>query len=115
MCAAVWQDRTAFIRDNSLELNGYQANFNNLELGLFYFTHKVEGCYTTMTVKAGEFYDLNPVIPLYTGRSRKTFTEECPTHCLHKENLQLCSVQCDCAIVRDLIGVLQTMKSAGES
>ncbi|MEE4243650.1 MAG: hypothetical protein V2I36_19475 [Desulfopila sp.] len=108
MCATVWHDRKSFIDDNSLVLNGYQAHFDRLELGLFYFTHKVEGCFSTMTVKAGHFYDLNPAIP-HTGR--KTLTEECPTHCLHKEDLELCSAQCECAFVRDLIGILQEMKS----
>jgi hypothetical protein len=107
MCSTVWQNRDKFIKDKSLEINGYQANFSNLKMGFFYFTHKVDGCYSTMVVEAKEFYDLNSGVryPL-----RKTLTEECPAYCLHKDNLEKCSAECECAFVRDLILILQTMK-----
>ncbi len=107
MCGFVWCDRETFIHDISLDMNGYQVNFEKLELGLFYFTHKVEGCYSTLVVNAREFYDLNPA-SCYP--QRKTLTEECPTHCLYQENLGKCSAQCECAYVRDLIQILQRMK-----
>ncbi len=108
MCSAVWKDREEFIEDSSLVINGYQANFEYLEYGLFYFTHEVDGCFSTMAMKANEFYDLNPKEKL-TGR--KTVTEECPGHCLDKNNLEMCHVECECAYVRDLLGTLQQLKA----
>lgn len=107
MCGFVWRDRAAFIHDISLECNGYQVNFEKLELGLFYFTHRVEGCYSTLAVYAEDFYDLNPAggYP-----QRKTLTEQCPAYCLDRENLKRCGAHCECAFVRDLIQILKKMK-----
>lgn len=111
MCTAVWRDRMNFIRDKSLEMNGYQANFNRLELGLFYFTHKVEGCYSTLVVEAKDFYDLNPGIQY---SEKKNLTETCPRYCHTKENLEKCEAECECVFVRDLIHILQTIKHDGD-
>ncbi len=110
MCAAVWQDRMEFIGDTDLQIEGYQANFDQLEQGLVYFTHRVDGCYTTMAVKAREFLDLNPGKPF---TSRKTMTDDCPGYCLHESNIERCSAECECAYVRDLLHILQTHKKAG--
>tara|TARA_Y100000589_G_C26822007_1_gene494263 strand:- start:98 stop:493 length:396 start_codon:yes stop_codon:yes gene_type:complete len=107
MCAAVWRDRDEFIVDNSLVINGYQTNFDYLEHGLFYFTHEVEGCFSTMAMKVKEFFGLNPQ-KKYT--QRKTLTEHCPRHCLDKDNLQMCPAECEYAYVRDLLGTLQRLK-----
>jgi hypothetical protein len=108
MCSAVWKDRDDFIGDNSVVLNGYQTNFEYLEYGLFYFTHEVDGCFSTMAIKADEFYDLNPQQKF---TERKTFTEVCPGHCLDKSNLEMCYAECECAYVRDILGTLQQLKA----
>ena len=108
MCSAVWKDRDEFLRDNSLIINGYQANFEYLEHGLFYFTHEIDGCFSTLAMKADEFYDLKPHNKY---SQRKTLTEECPRHCLEKSNLQMCHVECECAYVRDLLVTLQQLKA----
>jgi len=42
MCSTEWETRDKFIDDQSLEIIGYQAYFENLEMGLFYFTHQKE-------------------------------------------------------------------------
>ncbi len=107
MCKTEWSDRDTFLHDTSLEINGYQVDFDNLGMGLFYFTHKVENCFSTLSVKAMEFFDLNP------GRrysERKTLKEECPTYCLYQENLTQCKARCECAFVRDLLLILQQIK-----
>lgn len=108
MCTAVWENRDDFIADNTLVLEGYQANFDYLEMGLFYFTHEVDGCFSTMALKAGDFFDLNPEKPY---AERKTLSDECPTYCLHRENLQKCPAKCECAYVRDVLGILQQLKT----
>jgi len=100
MCSRLWLSRADFLNDPSLELNGYQADFDNLEDGLFYFTHQVAGCFSTLAVKSGSFLDL------YTGRrhtERKTGTEVCPGYCLHKEQLERCDAPCECAYVREVV------------
>ncbi len=109
MCKKEWLDRESFLLDNSLEINGYQVDFDSLEMGLFYFTHKIDGCFSTLSVRAKEFYDLNP------GKKyseRRTLKEDCPTYCLYKDNLQQCRAQCECAFVRDLLLILQQIKFA---
>ncbi len=108
MCAKVWENRDEFIADSTLVLEGYQVNFDYLEMGLFYFTHEVTGCFSTMAIQAGEFFYLNPVKPY---ADRKTLSDECPSYCLHKENLQRCPAKCECAYVRDVMGILQQLKT----
>ena len=108
MCTTVWESRDDFIADATLVLDGYQVNFDHLSLGLFYFTHNVTGCFTTMALPAGEFFDLNPVKP---HTVRKTLSSECPKYCLHKNNLQKCPAVCECAFVRDVMSTVQRLKT----
>ena len=108
MCSTVWQDRDEFLGDDTLIINGYQADFEYLQDGLFYFTHEVDGCFSTMTMKVNLFYDLGPP-KMFT--ERKTLTEECPQYCLDKGNLKTCDAECECAHIRNLLGVLQRHKS----
>ncbi len=61
MCGKEWTNRNLFLKDVKLNLNGYQADFEKLEWGLFYFTHLKESCKSTMAVETKEFLDL------YTG------------------------------------------------
>jgi hypothetical protein len=62
MCSTVWETREDFLDDKSLEINGYGADFEILERSLFYFTHKKEGCFSTIAVKAEKF------LSLYSGK-----------------------------------------------
>lgn len=112
MCSTVWKDRTEFITDKKLVINGYQANFDYLESGLFYFTHEVDGCFSTMALKANQFFDLGPNT---VHTQRKTLTDECPGHCLDRSNLQICDVECECAYVRDILDTLQQLKEESSS
>jgi hypothetical protein len=60
-CAAAWETRDGFLDDAEIHLNGYQASIENLESGLFLFTHTSGNCGTTMSVSVRMFDDL------YTG------------------------------------------------
>lgn len=111
MCGEQWQNREVFIADRSLELTGYQADFDRLEMGLFFFTHKQEGCQSTLSMRAGEFYDLNPKVRY---RQRKTLQDECPNYCLYQGNLEQCPAECECAFIRELILILQRTKFSGD-
>lgn len=93
-----------FVEDHSLEINGYAPDFDNLLEGLFFFTHHVAGCFSTMAVKAKTFADL------YTGQKyleRKTGDAECPGYCFNKEELRRCEEFCECAYVREIIDIIR--------
>ena len=51
MCSTEWENRDQFLADQSLEISGYGADFEKLELSLFYFTHNKEGCFSTMALE----------------------------------------------------------------
>lgn len=110
MCGEIWKTRDEFLKDRSLELNGYGADFRELGNGLFYFTHKVQDCSTTMALKAREFLNL------YTGEKypdRKMGSDECPRLCLDKNALDRCPVFCECAFVRELIQIIKARHDTG--
>ncbi len=109
MCEMVWQDRNIFLRDTSLEISGYQVDFDSLDMGLFLFTHKIDGCFSTLSVRAKEFYDLNPGKQYSQSRTLK---DDCPTYCLYQDSLEECRAHCECAFVRDLLLIIQKIKFA---
>lgn len=109
MCRKIWHDRESFLRDRALVINGYQVNFDRLSYGLFFFSHHMEGCFSTMSMEAIIFYDLNQGERF---SERKTLTRECPSYCLYRDNLKPCPASCECAFVRDLIQILQRHKAA---
>ena len=104
MCSTKWLTRDDFLDDQSLEINGYGADFEKLEWSLFYFTHKVEGCFSTMALEAKDF------LSLYKGEKytdRRTGEEECSKHCLDKEQLNRCEAFCECAFNREIIQIIK--------
>jgi len=104
MCRKIWQNREAFLDDGFLQLEGYSADFEIQEKGLFYFTHQVQGCFSTMAVEARAFFDL------YTGEKylgSKRGSDECPRLCLDRKRLDRCPVFCEFAFVREIIQVIK--------
>ena len=97
----MWADRQDFINDPDIHIAGYQANFKRLEAGLFYFNHI---CKNTMAIKAEAFLDLYDG-PLF--QERKTGSTECPEYCIHKNNLEPCPAECECAYVREIVQLLK--------
>ena len=100
-CGFIWEDRTRFLADPSVEIIGYQANFDELTAGLFLFNHS---CGTTLAITAGTFRSLYNG-PVFSGR--KTGTKECPGHCINREELSPCPVKCECAYVREMIRIIK--------
>ncbi len=103
-CGTVWLDRESFLDDPELQAIGYQVDFEDLELGLFYFNHHRQGCRTTLAVHARFFTDL------YKGEifhERLTGTEACPGHCLYHEDLDPCPLHCECAYVRETLQIIK--------
>ncbi len=104
MCSNEWETREKFLADNSLKINGYGADFKNLERSLFYFTHMKEGCFSTIVIKAEEF------LSLYSGKrysEQRAGKEECPGYCLDEKQLNRCDALCECAFNREIIQMIK--------
>jgi hypothetical protein len=96
-CGMEWLGRDSFIADEEIVLIGYQANFTALEKGLFLFTHT---CQATLPVAVQAFADMfaGPIFGV-----RQLESEACAGYCLHRNALQACPNECECAYVRDIL------------
>lgn len=104
-CRQSWADRAEFLSDPEVHALGYQANFGDLEAGIFLFSHDLEQCQTTLAIETREFTDMHQG-PVF--RERLTGTAKCPGYCLREKSLDPCYNHCECAYVRD---VLQHVKN----
>jgi hypothetical protein len=102
LCAHAWTTRREFLEDDGLEVVGYQVDFREVSLGLFLFNHR--SCQTTLAIRAQRFKDLYDG-PVYQGC--RAGDSECRGHCLRRWELQPCPVECECAWVRSLLGILR--------
>jgi hypothetical protein len=109
-CGHRWPSRDSFLSDNGLDAIGYQANLDNLKLGLFLFNH--DRCRTTLSLHALEFLDLYDG-PIFADR--KTGSVECPGHCLHSHDLAVCQTACECAFVREVLQIVRGRQSGVEA
>ena len=103
-CGWVWPTRDSFLNDATLSMNGYQADFERLEDGLFLVTHTRGTCWSTLAIVADQFLDM------YTGprySERKTLTEECPRLCREPTQLSRCKAACECAYVREVVHIVK--------
>ena len=107
MCNEVWRSRETFLADPQVVVTGYQADFDDLETGIFLFNHRGPRCGTTLAVEARGFADLAPG-PIYEENLRGT--EECPEYCLRVDDLSPCPAHCECAYVRDVLQVVRNWK-----
>ena len=99
-CGSEWLTREDFLSDPAVRIIGYQANFVVLEKGLFLFNHS---CQSTLSVEVRAFSDLydGPVF-----EKRLTGSDSCEGYCLHRNNLRPCPQECECAYVRQVIGLI---------
>ena len=102
-CARVWPTRETFLADDALVLDGYSADLEILEQGIFYFTHKIPACNSTLALEVGDFMDLYPGSRYPEPR---TGTPECPGYCLDRDQLARCSATCRNAVVREILQLL---------
>jgi len=100
-CGCKWDSRSSFLNDKNIILIGYQADFEDLTLGLFLFNHT---CKTTLGLHAGLFINLFDG-PVFTEKA--TGGEKCPGFCLKKDNLLPCPVKCECAFVREVLQIIK--------
>ena len=101
VCGKSWLVRSDLLSDPGVGLVGYQVNFADLVMGLLLFEHS---CGTTLAIGVLEFRDL------YSGpifQSRRTGESDCPTYCLHAEELRPCPATCECAFVREILQIIR--------
>ncbi len=104
-CDFAWNTRDAFLSDQRICLNGYQADFEELERGLLLFTHEVSACGSTMALSIGDFVDMCDV-PRHTECLHATGTCEC--RCDDVANLERCERPCQYAYPRELVQIVLT-------
>ena len=106
-CHESWLTVDDFLIDKYVEIIGYQADFDKLEDGIFFFNHRKPNCGTTLALEVYNFRGL------HSGKvysERKTNSEECPLFCFDQKQLERCSVQCECAFVREILQVIKDRK-----
>lgn len=106
-CKCPWFTREEFLEDANVEIIGYQANFGDLELGLFLFNHL--DCHSTIAIPADRFNDLydGPVFA-----HRLTGTEFCLELCKDVNELASCDRKCECAYVREIVQIIRAWPKA---
>ena len=100
-CFYKWFSRDDFLRDSSIEIIGYQVNFDNLLAGYLLFNHS---CGATLALSVRNFNGL------YEGpifQERATGSDDCPGYCLYQDQLDTCSARCECAYVRNIIDIIK--------
>jgi len=111
MCDTKWESMEEFFADHSLSFNGYQANFGMLDEGIFFFTHNIETCGSTMGIKVKTFVSLFSG-EKYTGS--KALSKDCPGYCLDQSNLERCDAQCENAFAREISHIIQDRIASGK-
>lgn len=97
LCDFQWQTFAAFVVDEALQVEGYQACPPEPDCGVILLTHDVDGCQTTLGIRAGDLR------PLYVGPywpERQMGLEPCRRLCLDPNNIEECTAECDLAWVR---------------
>jgi len=98
-CLEVWQTRDDFLDDSLLHLNGYKADFEKLEYGLFFFTHQKAGCHSTLALEVSDFLDLHRGT---VCEEPQRYDEKCPRFCREKRKFDQTQDLCECAFAREV-------------
>lgn len=106
-CGHVWPTREQFLSDPNLVLAGYQAHFEDLEGGLFFFTHATENCGTTLAIEVKQFTGLSSR-PMLNKRTIQP--EGCENLCMREGCFNPCPIQCECSWVREILHMISTWR-----
>jgi hypothetical protein len=105
-CGESWETMEDLLDDETLVINGYQANFKTPTEGLFIFTHKIPECQGSFAVKVNNFISLHPdpeKIAAFTPHTGK-----CEGYCETMESVDLCSEEnCRGRIVREVLQLVR--------
>ena len=103
-CSCQWSSQDLFLSDPTVKLTGYKADFETLDLGLFFFTHSDGKCGSTMALQVKDFRNL------YHGNfypDRRTGSPECPLYCKDQQQLNRCDALCECAFAREIMQIIK--------
>lgn len=103
-CGNAWENLTDLIRDEQVNIIGYQPAFSESYEGLFFFSHRTPECGTTIAIHARHFLTLYDG-PEYTLNLANS--EKCSGLCKSFFDFGECSNECDMRQVRDIIKVLR--------
>jgi len=109
-CKTIWNTLDEFLSDPELKLAGYQVHPDDLEGGIFFFTHHHEGCFTTLAIPITALLSLNDR-PLLAKRDEQLCIGS--EFCVHQGDLSpRRPVKCECAWVRDILQTIRTWPKA---
>lgn len=108
-CANPWPTLDEFLSDPEVKLAGYQVHFDDLEGGLFFFSHLHKGCYTTLAIPVTDFLALNDR-PLLSKRDKQLCVGS--DFCVHQDDIMPKPVECECLWVRDILQTIETWPKA---
>jgi len=99
-CEHVWPTLEEFLADPDLLLAGYQVHFDDLEAGLFLFTHTQEDCHTTLALVVKDFVSLSqrPIL-----NKRTVQPAGCENLCMRQGAFDPCPIECECSWVREIL------------
>jgi hypothetical protein len=101
-CHAYWNDRTQFLSDDQIHIEGLKADLTGNDQSAFVFRHTRPDCGAELDVPVMLFDDLRQqarAFDLMAGSAN------CPGYCKEPPNLKVCSVTCRNASDR-LLGVM---------
>jgi hypothetical protein len=104
-CPSRWETLEGFLSDPDILLAGYQVHPNDLEGGLFFFTHAKEPCFTTLAIPVTKFLSLNDR-PLVGERNHQLCSRS--EFCQHQNDLSPKPKKCECIWVRELLQIIQS-------
>jgi len=108
-CGEKWNTIDQFLSDPKIKLAGYQVHFDDLEGGLFFFSHLQKECFTTLAIPVTLFLSLNDH-PLLKERDEKLCIGS--SFCVHQGDLSPKPKKCECIWVREILQTIRTWPKA---
>ncbi len=107
-CRFTWPSWDQFVRDPAVRLLGFQAVASNPDINLLIFEHD---CGSTVSILSRRLRHLLPAPPPDAPTERLIGTDECRGHCRLLEDLEACNAKCSNARDRQLILLVQRIKT----
>jgi hypothetical protein len=107
-CKVEWPTWESFVVDPTVKMLGLQAVVTDPDINLLVFEHD---CGSTVSILSKRLRHLLPDAPPDAPTTRQLGTETCRGHCLMLADLAACDAPCSNARERDLVRIVQKMKT----